>query len=312
MQQTLRHEKIEQLERIFRREDVLKGIYYYQSYLRQLRQIGKPSDRIAKYETKVESERTSHEYDVTFSFDREDQVITNYECSCPQFKTTNSCKHLCAVIYNYYDYIFVPLKDDKYKEKETTNLLNLFNSKEERKIKEEIKLEIELNGNNGDTRYPSLELILKIGTSKLYQCKDSKLKKFLETYKNDEEFNFGKNFTYSKESTYFNKENLEIIDYLALINNMNSSNNYYYNNDFIKGDYNIKKILLLLKNKKFILNNYVIEGIKNEFPFKANIVLVDNKYRLTLESNHQNNYIITSDLEYMHLDNNLLKKIFKN
>jgi len=316
-------EKRKTLAKLFHSSDLYKGLQYYPGYLGQLHKRGRKDDKIVYFDSSIESERTTKIYNIEFTFDQEEQKVIEYHCSCPQFAATNSCKHLVAVMYYFYDNIFVPMIDDKYKEKQTLKLIEMFNSKEtQREIKEEVKLEIELTGENLNVYHPSLNVTLKIGTSKLYQCKDTKLRNFLEAYEKKEEFYFGKTFTYNPNNTYFNKENTEILDFLVLLNNNRQSSYYYASSGYLNGNYNIKKFLLLTQNKKITINNYIREDIKKEFPFQTNLDLKNDKYHLNINIDTKNLYFLTSDLEYLQIKNtiyilnnqnkDLLKEILNN
>lgn len=287
------------------KEDVEKGMDYFSPYIGRLTSI--PNGNITRYRVGVESERTSRIYDCSFSVDKNLNQLKEFSCNCPQFQATNSCKHLAAVFFYYFEEIFKVELSDDYKQDFTLKLLRKLNKNEpsnKRVVKEEVKIDIELSGNNYNAnRLNILELTLKVGTSKLYSAKGKKLRNFLDAIKNQEGYEFGKNFIYDPSKHYFSKENEEIINYLTILNDYNTGNSYYDYQLLLKSSV-IKKFLNLIKDRKYSINGYVIHEISNTFPFNSNLELVDDKYKLKLDFNDKIRYI-TSDLEYVQIENTL-------
>ena len=75
-------------------------------------------------------------------------------------------------------------------------------------------------------------------------------------------------------------------------------NNYYFSSDYLIGSYNIKRLLFLLKDRKFILNYNTIRNINNEFPFETRLNLENGNYKLKLNI-RDDIRIVTSDYEYI-------------
>ena len=281
--------------------DYIKGRNYWTTYLEHIDK--KVIDNIIKNKFHVESERTSRIYVCNIESDKTTGDISSMNCDCPQFKETKSCKHLAACMYNFYDEIFV-FDNDSFNEQITSKIFDIFNKidkeKETRFVKEEVKFEIELIGNNNNSRYVDyLDLNIKIGTDKLYSCKKNKLSKFLEAYKNKEIFEFGKNFTYDPNRNYFSKENTIIINYLVSLNDR--SNNYYSSSELLVGQDIVKYFLNLIKDYKYKLNGFHIKKSVNGFPLESNLSKKDNNYSLSFNIN-DGLFLITNDLEYVQVD----------
>ncbi len=309
-------EKEKILTKYLNYSDYLKGKNYYKNYIKRA-SVQDLGNNIIKVLTGVESERTMEIYRCSVKINRETNEILNMDCNCMQFSSTCSCKHLGAFLYYYFDQLFEFKIDDKTISNFTKDLFKKFNDNTKRNVKEEVHVEYELTGNARSI--DTLDLALKIGTDKLYKCSNgSKLKKFLRCVRDKEVYEIGKNFTYDPDKCYFSKENKEILEFLIML--VDTSGYYYYNNDYLSGPYNVKKMLFLLQDKKFTLNGVVIKKISTDFPFKTNLILKDN-YRLKLNIN-KDLLKITTDYEYIqvgdtlyHLDNkkaSLVKELLDN
>lgn len=281
------------------RYDFYEGRFYWRNYLKH--RDTKSKDNLIMNIFKVESDSSNQIYNCETITDKSTGNIVHMKCDCQKFRSTNSCKHIAACLINYYEQIFVSDADNDIL---TNRLLEAFDildkESENRYVKEEVKLELELSGNNIDSRYnEALELTLKIGKDKLYSCKKSKISKFLDAYKNKEPFVFGKGFTYDPNKNYFSKDNLIIIDYLI---SLNDKQEYYNTSELIKGTNVIKYFLNLIKNYKYKLNGYSINKTLDNFPINSNLIKNTNGYKLIFDM-PQDLYFITNDLEYMQVGN---------
>lgn len=292
-------DKLKLITKYLNQSDYIKGRYYFAGYIgRGNAWFDKDNSNIMNLSVNIESERTTKIYSTDFKINLDTNEILNLKCDCPQFHETKSCKHLAAVLYYYFDQIFKFKITDKEKEEYTKDLFTrIKGNNDKRKVKEEVKVQYEIT-----TDVYSFNLCLKVGNSKLYMAKDSKLRSFLRAIRDKKEYNFGKNFLYSPDSCYFSKENQEIIEYLILL--VDSDNRYYYGNNIINGDYNIKRFLFLLQDKEFLLNNYRIEKVTNEFPFNSKLNLENDNYKLKLDLKNDS-IPITSDFEYIQVKNTL-------
>lgn len=299
-------EKIDNILKVVSVSDFKKGKNYYLPYIdvRNKKLFGD----IYKNEFLVESERTSRLYEVSIDTSVLDQNIVSTYCDCMQFENTGSCKHVAACLYNYYDTLFYEVVTDEMIENITTNIFKAFTNikKEEknRNVKEEVSMEMHLTSETFDfTQETCLNVALKLGTNKLYNCKDTKLVQFLNAYQKSEEFSFGKSFDYDPKKHYFSQENKEILDYLIDIKNQR--NRYYaMSNINLVGDYTIEHFLKIIANKKYHLNGFLIKDKKKTFPVAATLKLEDNKNILKFAI-PENIFFITSNLKIVQVDNTL-------
>ena len=297
----------EEMTKYVDRIDYIKGINYYEGYIEFLNQEKLDNTVINKF--LVESERTSKKYKCNIETVINTRNITHVSCTCPQFKDTHSCKHLAACLYNYYDQIFYKEITDEYRNlvtKKLFELLSKVNKKTERKVRKEVVIEVYLEGNNSDSnREDVLDLSLKIGTDKLYQCKGNKLSNFLDAVSGNEAFSFGKFFEYNPDTCYFSEENKKIINYLSLLDE-HKDRYYYSSREVLKGSSTIKGFLELLKGRTFYLNSKKITNIENSFPITSKLIKNDDLYKLDF-SFPDDLYFITNDLEFLQIENTLYR-----
>ena len=193
-----------------------------------------------------------------------------------RFYDAGSCKHIAAVLIQRYDEM---MKKSLTNEQISEQILSLFYNKNDqtRKIKKELKLEIDLSF---DTRYYETYLIpkIKIGYDKMYNF-NSKCRKFYEVY--DEitnELTFGKGFTYTKGEYFFTKEDEKLIEFLKMIKVQNES--IYYRRDYLAMEgKDISKFLDLIKDKTFTINGKKYHGIKKESPYESSLKKEKDTYK---------------------------------
>ena len=288
------------------RSDYIKGRRYFYPYIDYIDRINTGNSIINKF--RVESERTARLYVCSITTAINTYNVTNLKCDCPQFMETNSCKHVAACLYHYYDQLFSVEITDGYKETFTNQLFDIFSQinsfNKKRKVKKEVTIEIYLEGNNNANLEDSLSLFLKVGTDKLYNCKGKKISDFLSAVKNNELFSFGKNFEYNPDECYFSDTNKKILDYLIFLEEHKES--YYSNYELLRGSSTIKGFIDLLNNIKFSLNNQTIYNIENNFPFKSKLTKNKDLYKLNFDFTEDIRYI-TSDLEIIQIKNTLYK-----
>ncbi len=282
-------------------DDLQKGIDYYPYYIKFIKKT--KSKNLIINHFKVESERTSQKYTCNVTV-KPDNSIEDLYCECPKFEQDYSCKHVAACLYQYYDVIF----DNKGSNDDlnlliTKEIFSLLNDDTEKKrfVKEEVKLEVYLDGGMQRSYYnEGVVLSIKVGTDKLYSCKDKKLVNFLDAIEKQQEFNFGTKFTYNPEKNYFNKDNQEIINFLQIIKL--NERGYYGSYFSFRGSNAIKNLLSILGDRKFNLNGYDIQAIKESFPFETNLTANKDMYKLNFKFDASANFI-TSNAEYVQIKN---------
>ena len=126
----------------------------------------------------VESERTYDFYKVQIIMSKGN--INNVKCTCPQFKTTGSCKHVAACLIHYREDIF--LIDPKERALNISQeIMNYFKPKE---VKHEIKKQVNLEVTIAKT-YRGFQLALRVGFERLYAVRH-RLGDLLRCYKEQE------------------------------------------------------------------------------------------------------------------------------
>lgn len=300
-------EKRKNILRTISLADYNKGKNYYIPYIEF--KSRKVNSSIVKNEFSVESERTSRLYNCTIYTNTESKTIINANCNCPQFEQTDSCKHIAACLYHFYDDLFIEPMNDANIEKTTEKLFKIFKEDDTKIIssnnKKEVNVEIYLSADNSTPGYEdTLDVSLKIGIEKLYNCNTSKLSKFLDAYEKKEEYYFGKNFTYNPNTCYFSEEDKNFLEYLIV--NKNQEIRYYYTPNVmtITGKQAIKYFLNLLKNKKIKLNNYLITEKIIGFPVASTLKLENDKNILQFQIPNNITYI-TSDFSLIQIKNTL-------
>ena len=256
--------------------DISKGLRYYSEYIEydKRRTAG---DKII-YTYQVESESTDSFYEVNITY--QNGKVKEADCDCMRFYDAGSCKHIAAVLIQRYDEM---MKKSLTNEQISEQILSLFYNKNDqtRKIKKELKLEIDLSF---DTRYYETYLIpkIKIGYDKMYNF-NSKCRKFYEVY--DEitnELTFGKGFTYTKGEYFFTKEDEKLIEFLKMIKVQNES--IYYRRDYLAMEgKDISKFLDLIKDKTFTINGKKYHGIKKESPYESSLKKEKDTYKFKLQ-----------------------------
>ena len=241
----------------------------------------------------VDSETKPTYYDVTIILENNKEIVRT-TCDCKAFRNFQSCKHIGAVFVNYYEQIF---KGNIINVNKITNeILNKFIPKEESLIKKELQVQLYINITEKESYYyyarSFMEYNVKIliGEDKLYTL-GNHANAFKSAYETGcGEVYFGKNFTFIPEKYYLSNESKTIIEsYLDICEG--------YLNKSISSNM-LKKFLDKIKNTKFVVNNYQIEGIKDGFPIDTNLVKRNNSYELNFDLENVE-CLIENDYEYI-------------
>ena len=256
-------------------DSYVKGRRYYSHYV-DLEDERKTTDGYF-YKFSVESERTYRHYKVEFKI--KDFSITDYKCNCEQYKSHHTCKHIAAAIYNYSDDIEHKLVNPMTLSNLVLNSFKSENTKKNTKsnIKEEMKLELELVF--GD--YVNYKL--HVGLKKTYVLNtESKLRNFVDAYRNGGEYVFGKSFTYNRDKYYFNSSDSELFDFLTSA--VRGSNGYYSSEVMYLSPRELSALLDKLKNREFTIKDVgIIKGIAEGMPTELSLDIIDDIYHLSIE-----------------------------
>ena len=275
-----------QIRKYINYQDYYKGDDYYPGYLDYLG--CKKENGLFIHDFKVESERTSKKYDCIIKMTKKGQ-ISGLSCSCPQFKSFNSCKHLAACLINYSEFLFKINLDDNDIEEITKDIFLNNEIKTSNNLKKELTMYTII-----DTKFQN-QIGIQIGDTKLYKCTNTKLINLLNSYVNNQEYELGKNFTFDLDKYYLNDNDKKILDYLEMTKNINA----------LKSNDAVCNLIKLTNGVNLILNGYRINKIIEGFPVKSYLNLDNDKYILNLETNNIN--FITNNLLYVQEENILYK-----
>lgn len=259
-------------------------------------EIFKNSDMMT-IESMVYSKDNFNEYEVNLAWNPETSQLVGY-CTCPFYQNNRGekgpCKHMVATLfkymYEYQDNIGIEGKKTEadYLIEEIKSL-----SKHKDEYKREINLTIKYD-NGGYGNRPCVEL--KVGNQRQYVVKS--MKKFLDSIKEEQILEFGKQFCYDPSIYKFSKADEKIIDMLIEIRELEDETNanrynYYssYGNSFISGkkifltDKQIYRILELAKERTI---DVIIDGIEysnveikeKNLPLKFNMAMKNNKIEI--------------------------------
>ena len=238
------------------------------------------------YSFVVESQSFYDEFYNVFIKISHDYKILDVDCDCMQFQSFGTCKHLGAAILYNYEELFNIVEDNKTI---TNRIIDRFINKEPIALKKELTVNLNIVLNDRYYYGSYLEPKITIGIDKLYNL-NTKVGAFQKVYEeNHGEVNFGKFFTYNPSKYYFNEHDKIIIDaYLELSNGVN--NRFYNNNE-------IKKFLKNIKNCSFVLENYQIDKIYDNFPIKSILSKSNDNYNLKFDLDNIIQFL--DDLEYI-------------
>lgn len=197
-------------------------------------------------------------YEVQLRFQPGTGQLNYYACSCPAFSPySGACKHVVATLF---EVLYMKEKINASFEKGANDLLlkafyDALHQDSASIPKNELKLEVSLEIINKDNVY----LSLRIGYDKLYVLKD--FAEFLSARNNGRILHYGQKFSYDPTKHVFNEIDEEIIQVLseyydayhfikptALLNS-----DVQFQNKFHLPDSYLKRILVLLEKKPFII-----------------------------------------------------------
>lgn len=257
--------------------DISRGMQYWPGYIRYDQKEIKNNKIVQVYS--VESE-TRYDFYTVKIYVEASKIIAG-TCTCMRFEEAHSCKHVAAVLLRKHDEI---LKNSLTNEQVTENILSMFYkpNTEKRAVKKELKLTLNLTFEDTNSG-PLITPQIKIGIDKMYSF-NIKVKKFYDVYDGyNDELVFGKAFTYSKDTCFFNEEDEKLIDFLKTIKVVNE-NSYYYRGELltISGNY-IPKFFQIIKNRSFGVESLgTYREVKNENPYEVTLSQKEGKYHFAL------------------------------
>lgn len=260
--------------------DFIKGLNYNSKSVKLLKIEDDEFNRYATFE--VKSERTYETYHVEVSIDKENKYIEECFCSCPQYRSTSSCKHITASILKYEYELFsdnenVNIAD--YKLELSDEILNKFYVPKSNKIKKELHMEINLLPDEDYVRGSYLQTEYRIGHDKMYTL-TNKYYKFQDAYHNHQKLQFSVKFEYDPQNYYLNSEDKKIIDFSEtyLRQYRNNQGDVIYKN-------NLNNFMELLKDRDYqIKYRGPYHGFSKENPLKTTLTKDKDFYTLTIDN----------------------------
>lgn len=239
----------------------------------------------------VESQSSYRDYSVIIQIINHN--VTGHFCNCMQYNGNHSCKHVAAVLINYYE-TMINYSPDDYIKSVSKSIINSFNSTKNKTpvVKKEVGLELEI-----EKEYYGIRINPKIGIDKKYIIR-TKLRDFVDAYKHKTgEVVFGTKFTYNPEQHYFNKKNEEIINFIKEQLDYSSS----LSEALLLSGYRMKAFLNIIKDYPFLLIGFgKIYGIKEGTPFNFNLTKSNDLYILDLNLDDLN--FLDNSYEYVAKD----------
>ncbi len=270
-----------------------KGRFYGYGSIQKIN-TNKLSDSFI-HEYKVKSERTRKWYDVKIK--NNGAKVLGYGCNCPQFSREKTCKHLAAVLIQDMDEIEEYEIIDELKASES--ILDRYNINTKNQIKQKLGLEIEF-----DFNYGSAVLRVYIGNEKKYVLSTiTKLRNFFDSYRNNYEYKFGKNLIYENSKYYFDKKDIQILEYIEEV--VTSKEGYYSNNTVFLSNMEFKNLLDLLENKEFsIMDHGKVYNVYSGMPTKYVLDKNNNNFVLNIED-YENYRFLDEDYRYIIYNHNM-------
>lgn len=281
------------LRAFLRVDDIIAGKKYNSEIITKVeeKEIRNSFDIIDYYHFEVDDDELSTYYDVSI-FIANKKSINRVSCDCKEYRYKHSCKHIGAVIYNYYNLFFN--KTNKNILEISNKILDNFINKEDIGIKKELKVLLELNVEDYESYYyyrpiKRLNVKVSLGDNKLYALK-SHIREFRECYESGKgKVVFGKNFTYDATKYYLSEKNEKLIN--AYFELTDGGSSYY-------PDSAIKRFLKAIKENSFIINNYQNNGIIEGFFVDTKLTKCKEEYELNVDVDNVLE-IITDDFEYI-------------
>lgn len=257
-------------------------------------------------------------YTVKIEFPQPGRVVSF--CTCPSYgEYGQGCKHIVAVL-KAAQYELARKKDKIVERKNAAKeILYFFESLQEEKNKEEIRLEVTYQLENSYRHFLS-SLELKIGQDKLYVVRN--IKDFLDKLEDNLSIEFGKNFTFCPDRQTFNREDQTLLEFLQgiyeqerFLEDSFTYHSYGQGRTSFKGkkvylsEIMLKRFFTLYQDKTFaacILDTPIsqVSILHEDLPLE--FILQQEKDQLLLQLNKEDTFLpLTSDGEYFFRGKNI-------
>lgn len=283
------------------KSDYEKGLDYDEDYIDYVATT--VIDGQKRFQFLVNSESTYRKYMVQIYMKKGSNPKTY--CTCPKFKSDQSCKHVAACLVCYSDRI-LNVQDNKTIEQKTKQIFQKITKEFQEEItrKDEVQV-IPYLTYEESYYYDTVSLKVKIGTDKMYSLL-SKYNSFKNALYDEEEFTFGNNFTYNPKKHFFSEKSIKLFQ---IINNR-IGRGYGNNNSLILDDESTKEILKLYQEGIHMDDNKQITPIKNIFPIELDLSKENHTYKLNFKEDIEFIDPLTEDLEYV-LFKNIIYRLNK-
>lgn len=280
----------EQILQVVTRLDYKKGLNYDEDYIEYVATSVIEGQK--RFQFLVESESSYRKYMVQI-YTKENKIKKTF-CSCPQFTTSNSCKHVAACLVCYSDKM-LNVQDEKSLEDKTKKLFQKISKEFEEEVtrKEEVKVEPYIIHENS-YYHNTLILKVKIGIDKTYSLL-SKYNAFKTAYLDEEEYSFGTNFQYNPKKHFFSEKSLQLFKIIESLLNRR----YVSANSLVLDDESIKEILRIYEEGIYLEENKIKTPIKNNFPVGMFLSKENDTYKISFESDLDTIIPYTIDNEYV-------------
>ena len=222
---------------------------------------------------RVNSQSNHFYYDVSIIVNK--NQISSFYCECEQFKNYHTCKHVAACLLYNSDII---LGNGFDRTDISNNILELFESNGVSGIREKVQIDLELDFSKS---VPTFKLM--VGINKKYSInRESKFESFMYSVLNNEEYEFGVNFTYNPSIHYISDDDMELLNYL--FGYIKNRGYYYRYNPFELSDRELYSLFDRLVNHDFTFVGYgLIHGVFKGIPTKFSLNSDKDVYRLSID-----------------------------
>lgn len=222
---------------------------------------------------RVNSQSNHFYYDVSIIVNK--NQISSFYCECEQFKNYHTCKHVAACLLYNSDII---LGNGFDRTDISNNILELFESNGVSGIREKVQIDLELDFSKS---VPTFKLM--VGINKKYSInRESKFESFMYSVLNNDEYEFGVNFTYNPSIHYISDDDMDILNYL--FGYIKNRGYYYRYNPFELSDRELYSLFDRLVNHDFTIVGYgLIHGVFKGMPTKFSLNADKDVYRLSID-----------------------------
>ena len=243
--------------------------------------------------------------------------ISTTKCTCKAYeKYYGDCKHIVALLLFLRDF----QENKRRMELREQEIIDMISSYGETTKEIKIPLNIEYNYEfNPRTMPGGSYLSLRIGEERLYSVRSAT--QFFDAYNSSEELKFGKNFSYTPNSHFFQAVDKKILDFLNILHENYTENNYRAAARTSKGIFSAKRIYLtnsslkqffnLMKDRSFNVNisniDYgPVEIVEEELVLNMGIVAKNSDLMVSMKAAGEI-IALTPDGQYIFTNGSIIK-----